>query len=96
MDETRLTTIAQLEQFLSANAQVGFSAHGDDTQRDAHISRMLGELFDGPGAPSANAGWCWPICGTPAAIQPPAATHPIGEALACQPRGPRAESSPVP
>lgn len=44
MDDTRLTTIAQLEQFLSANAQVGFSPHGDDAQRYAHISRVLRRL----------------------------------------------------
>ena len=44
MDDTRLTTIAQLEQFLSANAQVEFSPHGDDAQRYAHISRVLRRL----------------------------------------------------
>lgn len=47
MDDTRLTTIAQLEQCLSANAQVGFAPHGDDAQRYAHISRVL-RRFDDP------------------------------------------------
>lgn len=45
MDESRLRTIAQLQEFLSATAQVAFSAQGtadpNDAQRYAHISRVL-------------------------------------------------------
>ena len=41
MDESRLTTIEQIVQFLSGSAQVTFSAFGNDTERYAHISRVL-------------------------------------------------------
>ena len=41
MDETRLNTIAQLEEFLAASAQIEFTAHAGDTERYAHISRVL-------------------------------------------------------
>jgi hypothetical protein len=45
MDESRLRTIAQLQEFLSATAQVAFSAQAtadaNDAQRYAHISRVL-------------------------------------------------------
>ena len=47
MDESRLSTIGQLEEFLSASTQVGFSAHGGDIERYAHISRVLSR-FDYP------------------------------------------------
>jgi hypothetical protein len=47
MNETRLCTIEQIEQFLSASAQIEFSAHGDDAQRYEHISRVL-KRFDYP------------------------------------------------
>ena len=47
MNETRLCTIEQIEQFLSASAQIEFSAHGNDTQRYEHISRVL-KRFDYP------------------------------------------------
>ena len=47
MNESRLCTIAQIEEFLVSSAQVGFSAHGDDTQRYEHISRVL-KRFDYP------------------------------------------------
>ena len=45
MDETRLGTIEQLEEFLKATPQVAFRAHrqgalGED-QRYEHISRVL-------------------------------------------------------
>jgi hypothetical protein len=45
MDETRLTTIAQLQAFMAGNAQISFSAHGGDDERYAHISRVL-KRFD--------------------------------------------------
>ena len=45
MDETRLRTIEQLEEFLRATPQVAFTAHepgaAGDEQRYAHISRVL-------------------------------------------------------
>lgn len=47
MDESRLTTIEQVEQFLRSNALVKFSGCGDDAQRYAHISRVLAR-FDYP------------------------------------------------
>ena len=49
MNETRLTTIAQIKEFLDASRQVEFSAHGGggDAERYAHISRVL-RRFDYP------------------------------------------------
>jgi hypothetical protein len=47
MNETKLRTIAQLEQFLAANADVAFSPCGGDVERYAHISRVL-KRFDYP------------------------------------------------
>lgn len=47
MNETQLRTIEQIEQFLSASAPIEFSAAGDDSERYAHISRVLGR-FDYP------------------------------------------------
>ena len=41
MNEVRLTTIAQIEHFLSASAAIEFSATGDDGSRHEHISRVL-------------------------------------------------------
>jgi len=45
MDGTRLDTIEQIEQFLSARAPIEFSATGDDRERYGHISRVL-KRFD--------------------------------------------------
>jgi transposase InsO family protein len=47
MNEERLCTIEQVEQFLSASAPIEFSASGDDTERYGHISRVLNR-FDYP------------------------------------------------
>ena len=55
MNETRLCTIEQIEQFLSASAQIEFSAHGDDVQRYEHISRVL-KRFDYPRQPKREGG----------------------------------------
>jgi len=41
MNETRLTSIAQIEEFLRANAVIEFLPGGDDAERYAHISRVL-------------------------------------------------------
>ena len=47
MDETRLRTIEQLQQFLSATPEVAFTPpevrFGADNQRYEHISRTLGQ-----------------------------------------------------
>jgi hypothetical protein len=48
MTEARLTTIEQIEQFLSASSAIEFSAAGDDGERYVHISRVL-KRFDYPG-----------------------------------------------
>lgn len=49
MDETKLRTIAQLEEFLKATPEVSFTAHASDgdAQRYEHISRVL-RRFDYP------------------------------------------------
>ena len=49
MDETKLRTIAQLQEFLDATPEVSFTgAVGeDDTQRYEHINRVL-RRFDYP------------------------------------------------
>ena len=47
MDESRLITIGQIEEFLSGSIQVEFSAHSGDGERYAHISRVL-KRFDYP------------------------------------------------
>ncbi|MCW5220219.1 hypothetical protein D8B23_19920 [Verminephrobacter aporrectodeae subsp. tuberculatae] len=51
MDETRLTTIAQIEQFLLASAVVHFTPSQDDEERYVHISRVL-KRFDYSCAPA--------------------------------------------
>jgi len=55
MNETRLRTIEQIEQFLSASAPVEFSAAGDDSERYRHISRVL-KRFDYPGRSKRERG----------------------------------------
>jgi hypothetical protein len=47
MNETRLDTIEQIEQFLSGSASVAFTASGDNADRYGHISRVL-KRFDYP------------------------------------------------
>jgi hypothetical protein len=47
MDESKLSTIEQIEAFLGASEQVAFTAHAGDTERYAHISRVL-RRFDYP------------------------------------------------
>jgi len=43
MDETKLCSIAQLQEFLAATPEVSFTgiSADDDTQRYEHISRVL-------------------------------------------------------
>ena len=40
MDESQLRTIEQIEQFLTASAEVAFAAHGDDVERYACQRRL--------------------------------------------------------
>lgn len=47
MNEERLVTIKQIEEFLSGSAAVEFSVAGDDKERYGHISRVL-KRFDYP------------------------------------------------
>ena len=47
MDESRLRTIGQIEQFLSASALVAFSPPAGDCERYEHITRVL-KRFDYP------------------------------------------------
>ncbi len=56
MDETQLCTLEQIRQFLGASAPIEFSAAGDDTERYAHISRVL-KRFDYPRRSKADRGW---------------------------------------
>jgi transposase InsO family protein len=55
MDETQLKTIAQLKEFLNASASVQFSPQGADSERYAHISRVL-KRFDYPHLVKADKG----------------------------------------
>ena len=48
MNEARLTTIEQIEQFLSASGSIEFSAADDNGERYGHISCVLAR-FDYPG-----------------------------------------------
>ena len=49
MNETKLRTIAQLQEFLNATPEVSFSGTGEngDNERYGHISRVL-KRFDYP------------------------------------------------
>jgi transposase InsO family protein len=47
MNETKLCTIEQIEQFLTASSAVVFTGNGEDAERYAHISRVL-KRFDYP------------------------------------------------
>lgn len=44
MNETRLCTIEQIEQFLKASTQIEFSASGNGRERYDHISGVLERL----------------------------------------------------
>lgn len=55
MDETRLTSIGQIRDFLSGSTLVQFTASGNDEERYAHISRVLNR-FDYPRCRKADKG----------------------------------------
>ncbi len=82
MDDSRLGTIAQIEEFLSAYTQVKFSAHAGDTERYEHISRVP-RSFDYPWSikrERSAAGLFAPH----QRLRPPPA-DPAGHPLACHP-----------
>jgi len=55
MDESRLTTIAAIEEFLRSSSLIQFSSNGSDVERYAHISRVL-MRFDYPRLGRADKG----------------------------------------
>jgi hypothetical protein len=55
MNETRLDTLEQIERFLEASTAIEFAASGDDSERYAHISRVL-KRFDYPQRPKRERG----------------------------------------
>lgn len=56
MNETRLATIAQLQEFLAGSHEIEFTAHdSNDCERYAHISRVL-KRFDYPRLKRGEAG----------------------------------------
>jgi hypothetical protein len=55
MNEARLTTIEQRVSFLAGSLSVEFSPHGDDSERYAHISRVL-KRFGYPQCSKADRG----------------------------------------
>ena len=55
MNEARLTTIEQIEQFLNASSSIEFSAADDDGERYGHITRVL-TRFDYPGRQKRERG----------------------------------------
>ena len=55
MDETQLCTIEQIKAFLRGSASIKFLAVGDDTERYAHISRVL-KQFDYQGRTKKERG----------------------------------------
>lgn len=57
MNETRLCTIEQIEQFLSGCTRIEFTKSGDDSERYEHISRVL-RRFDYPGRASERKVFC--------------------------------------
>ena len=66
MDETRLRTIEQVEDFLRGSTSIESSAVGEDTQRYAQSSRVL-KRFDYPGVPRRGVASCAAICSRRAA-----------------------------
>lgn len=57
MNEARLTTIDQIEQFLSASTSIEFLAAGDDGERYEHISGVLKHLIT-PVGRSVSVAFC--------------------------------------
>ena len=55
MNEERLETIEQVEQFLSASAPIEFSTNGDDSERYGYINRVL-KRFDYTGCGKQDRG----------------------------------------
>ena len=95
MNETRLCTIEQIEQFFSGSAQIEFSRCGDDTQRYEHISRVL-KRFDYPRR-NKRAGCAAEIPATHQRLQS-VANHPVDRSVVWQPSGlgPAGQALPCP
>ena len=68
MNESKLTTIAQIEDFLAATPDIEFSGISDarDVERYAHISRVL-KRFDTRAVTNERAGFCLSTCAAPPA-----------------------------
>ena len=81
MNETRLCTIEQIEQFLSTSESIQFSATGDDRERYGHISRVL-TRFDYPGRSKRERG----VLHRYLQLQP-GSGHASGDPVASQPTG---------
>jgi hypothetical protein len=62
MNETRLTTILQIEEFLRANAAVDFLPSGDDAERYPHIRRVLKRFDYIPSGRVMSVASCCVIC----------------------------------
>jgi len=88
MDETKLRTIAQLQEFLDATPEVSFSgAAGDgDAQRYEHISRVL-KRFDHPQRSKRERGVVLAYLRRTSGLRPHP-DHPPGGVLGGQPPGP--------
>ena len=85
MDETRLRTIEQVEDFLRGSASIESSAVGEDTQRYAQSSRVL-KRFDYPGRTKKGRGILRRDLQQTAQLQP-RTTYATGESMAGQSPG---------
>ena len=65
MNETKLSTIAQLRGFLQGTCEVQFEHTGDDAERYAFIGAVIGASVTGA-CHGPTRVWCSPICCTPA------------------------------
>ena len=61
MDEAKLRTIAQLQEFLDATQEISFTGTpgNSDSQRYEHTSAAYSSALSTPGAAKASVGWCW-------------------------------------
>jgi hypothetical protein len=61
MNETRLRTIEQIEQFLSTSEQIAFAAHGDDSDRmNTSVGYSSASTF--PSGANESVVCCGSIC----------------------------------
>ena len=72
MNESKLTTIAQLEEFLSASASIEFKPDAEAVTANAmRTSARCSGVLTTLGASGASAACCWPTCVTPVATVEP-------------------------